>query len=145
MVLTIRDENKTTATWLFLGLGQLSAQSQHLEGLVLTMAEPCLRSKSFVLILSFSTESNGEGKFRFGPIPVGLHTIRCFFGRICNTIHCGGIGRDLTLILNFDLKSDNVVEEVVVTGTKTFQRKTTHPFLSIFYLVSQWTMFKPAT
>lgn len=121
---------KTIATWLFLGVGQLCAQSQHLEGLVFNNGEPLAFAQIFCTDLKLSTESNGEGKFRIGPIPVGLHTISVSLVGYATQSIVVEVGRDLpTSILNFDLKSDNVVEEVVVTGTKTFQRKNNSPIL----------------
>lgn len=121
---------KIIATWILLGVGQLFAQPHYLEGRIFDNGLPLAYAQIFCTELKLSAESNDEGKFRLGPLPLGFHTISVSMVGYQSQSQVVPIAKDQpTSELIFELKSENVVEEVVVTGTKTFQRKNNSPIL----------------
>jgi len=75
--------------------------------------------------------TNSNGQFNLGNIPFGTYTITASFVGFKNVSKQISIDKQIPSIeVNFDLNENlNALDEIVVTGTKTFKRQTNSPVI----------------
>ena len=108
----------------------LQAQSCFVKGKITSENGPALFAHVYCSDLNFSAETDLEGKYSLGPFPVGEHEIQVSYVSYQSLTSKIVVSETDTLIeLNFHLQNQQVLDEVVITGTKTFQRKSSTPVI----------------
>ncbi|MGA9638951.1 TonB-dependent receptor [Flavobacterium sp.] len=106
-------QNKATLS------GIISINSEHVAGLKISLDDDLL-----------STLSDSNGFYEFKNIPFGLHSVTVSGKNIQSIKKYSNIKKEHVYTLNFDVTNfQNILNEVVVTGTKTFKRKTQSPVI----------------
>jgi outer membrane receptor for ferrienterochelin and colicins len=112
---------------LLFSLNSFDAISQiAIKGTVTYKSKPIEFARVSIYSLSKHMLTNANGSFHFSELPVGTHIIECSaigLRSIFDTINIDNMTKDLELSMIF---SQEIMEldAIVVTGTKTFKRKT---------------------
>jgi len=119
----------TSILWLCLGMTSL-AQSTFITGTVYLDAQPAAFAQVFCQGLQMTCETNELGQYRLGPLPEGSHEVSASYVGFQTSVVKVSVKKGISLVnLDFHLQHNNVLNEVVVTGTKTFQRKDNSPVI----------------
>lgn len=119
----------TAMLWLCAGTLTL-AQPSYLQGTVHLDAAPAAYAQVFCTALQMACETNEQGFYKLGPLPAGEHEIGVSYVGYQTIFKKVRIPKGESLVhLDFLLQHNNVLNEVVVTGTKTFQRKDNSPVI----------------
>jgi outer membrane receptor for ferrienterochelin and colicins len=122
---------KNIALILFIFVNLLHAQENgKITGTVRSKTTTVSYVNIFISSLKKATVTNAEGKYSFNKIPFGTYEIQVSglgFQTVKKSITINSIEPQE---INFDLTDfQNDLNEVVVTGTKTFKRKTESPVM----------------
>ncbi len=119
----------TSILWLCLGMTSL-AQSTFITGTVYLDTQPAAFAQVFCQGLQMTCETNELGQYHLGPLPEGSHEVSASYVGFQTSVVKVSVKKGISLLnLDFHLQHNNVLNEVVVTGTKTFQRKDNSPVI----------------
>lgn len=108
----------------------LSGYSATIEGIVKDELSPLAYARVVLNDGLYLTETDLNGRFEFDNIPTGSHTLEISllsFETLKAEIQ---VSEDVNQTLNFKLESAfSIINDVVITGTKTFKRKTDSPVI----------------
>ncbi len=106
----------------------IQAQTFTISGKVTTDSEPLAFANVSIKKSSKGAISQNNGDYKITSLKPGNYIIEASFtGYI--TLKKSVTISDQNIVLNFDLKEDQLLDEVVVTGTRTFKRKTNSPVI----------------
>ena len=107
------------------------AQGGKIEGIVKIEGVPMDYVSVFIPELELGTNSDDKGYYTLENIPFGSYELTASFigyKKISRTILLDALNPHLTV--DFDLTETNIaIDEIVVTGTKTFKRQTNSPII----------------
>ena len=120
---------------IFLGLIMLIqvtgwSQNGQISGRIIVDEAPGEFAQVFISGTSIGTITNDQGYFELTKVPLGEHTITASFvgfQKVSKTVTLSSDSSSVSL--NFELKEKLLLDEVVVTGTKTAKRKTNSPVI----------------
>lgn len=106
-------------------------QSNVLTGHILAGDEPASFAEVSIIELEKQTTTDETGKYRFHDLPEGeytLHTQYIGFNPNQSTVQLTGSIRNYELDIQLEL-APFLIDQVVITGTKTFKRQTQSPII----------------
>lgn len=117
---------------ILLALGVVSfAQQGEIHGLIKTSGESAAFANVLLMPGEYGATTNLQGKFHLRQIPYGKYVIEATYVGYATQTQEIALSADQPIVnLTFDLEEENMVlDEIVVTGTKTFKRQTNSPII----------------
>ncbi|MEC8723888.1 MAG: TonB-dependent receptor, partial [Bacteroidota bacterium] len=110
------------------GSGHFFAQTYDIQGQIKAKDGPLPFANIWIKNLKKGSTANSEGAYKIEGLPAGFYTFE---------VSCTGYLSqrkevqitNKSLSLNFQLEEDSFLDEVVITGTRTFVRKTNSPVI----------------
>ena len=110
-----------------LNFGLIHSQSYQISGTVSSDGEPLAFANVILKNTNIGTMSDANGKFLIANVPAGDYMIEASFTGYKSK------NQDITitnnLVIHLELEEAKLLEEVVITGTRTFKRKTNSPVI----------------
>lgn len=110
-----------------LNFGLIHSQSYQISGTVSSDGEPLAFANVILKNTNIGTMADSNGKFLIANVPAGDYMIEASFTGYKPK------NQDITitnnLVIHLELEEAKLLEEVVITGTRTFKRKTNSPVI----------------
>ena len=118
-------------TLLSITLGVASAQTGTVSGYLTGDGQPVAYAQLYIDSLSLGTTTDAEGYYTLQDIPIGTYDLTAtYLGYEDQTTEISISEKGLNKALPINLKPSKFqIDEVVVTGTKTFKRQSSSPII----------------
>lgn len=113
--------HKVFILFFFINFSINAQQSYTISGKVLDNNAPLPYASVYIKNINIGTTTNAEGYYELKNIKAGMLSITASFSGFITQTQSISVSKNTTL--NFELESA-ILDEVVVTGTRTFKRKT---------------------
>ena len=110
------------------GGGHFFAQTYDIQGQIKAKDGPLPFANIWIKNLKKGSTANSEGAYKIEGLPAGFYSLEVSYTGYQSQRKEVQI-TDKSLSLNFQLEEDSFLDEVVVTGTRTFVRKTNSPVI----------------
>ena len=105
----------------------VSAQNFKIEGQIKSNNENLPYANIVIRSIGRGTIADVEGKYSIKNIPIGTYVVEVSYNGY--DIEKKEIKLVDNKVLNFNLNKNNILDEIVITGTRTFKRKTKSPVI----------------
>ena len=106
------------------------SQTGSIQGVISNEEGPIEFAQIFIDQTTYGTVSDSLGQFELSNIPLGTYTVQTsFIGYESIQKQITLSAENLQVVLNFNMHSSMILDEIVVTGTKTFKRQTNSPII----------------
>ncbi|MGG7035193.1 MAG: TonB-dependent receptor domain-containing protein [Flavobacterium sp.] len=98
-----------------------------IEGTITANGRPLSKARVVLMNLKKSSLSDNEGKYLFEKIPFGSYELKVSYPDLLSQTKQITVNDTTKIVLNFDLKNDAALDEVVVSGTLKSVRRLESP------------------
>lgn len=98
-----------------------------IEGTITANGRPLSKARVVLMNLKKSSLSDSEGKYLFEKIPFGSYELKVSYPDLLSQTKQITVNDTTKIVLNFDLKNDAALDEVVVSGTLKSVRRLESP------------------